>query len=174
MKHLFYLIKIFKIFYWNFVYGHEISFNITLEPGVVIKAHGKLVIEQRCTLSRGVILDPAGGKIMIAENTFIGPYSVIYGHGSCVIGRDCLLASGTKIIPANHVYADKLTPMTYQGLKLYNICIEENCWLGFDCVLVGGAHVEKGCILRPKSMVSKRLEEYGIYNGNNIIGPRNA
>lgn len=172
MRYLSLIVKLITILYWNHVCGHSISYRITLERGVVLKRAGKVTISKNCTLSRGVIIDAAGGTITIGENTFIGPYSVIYGHGSCSIGRDCLLAAGAKIVPASHIHREKDLPINRQGLIKFSITIEDNCWFGFDVVLIGSAYVETGCIVRPKSVVSRRLNENSIYKGNDLIGRR--
>ena len=59
---------------------------ISLTSPFFISKKGSVIIKNGSQLSNGFICDAYGGKVLIGENTFIGPNVIIYGHGDVTIG----------------------------------------------------------------------------------------
>ncbi len=135
-----------------------------IDSGVVVSTRaegtdfgGLVQIRKGCTLSRGAILAPYGGRITISENVFIGPYCLLYGHGGLTIGANCLIAGHTIIIPANHVFSANDLPIQKQGETRKGIVIEDDCWIGSGAQICDGVVIGKGTIVGAGSVVTKSL-----------------
>lgn len=130
------------------------------------------------SLAEGVVIDafvkikPAGGTgdVVIGANSYINSGCVIYsGHG-VRIGRDVLLAANCTLAATNHAYDDPDRPIRLQGFQpgRGGIVIEDNVWIGANCVLLDGAHVGRGCVVAAGSVVRGALDPGMVYGGNPI------
>jgi acetyltransferase-like isoleucine patch superfamily enzyme len=127
---------------------------------------GSIEIGENVKISKGVIIDCFGGKVIIGNNVFIGPYTVIYGHGDVSIGNDTLIGMGCKIISANHAIPtpDKLIRM--QPDRIRSIVIKKDVWLGADSKILPGVTLGNGCIVGAASLVTKDLPDYSVSMGS--------
>lgn len=126
-------------------------------------------IEAGAVLDSFVKIKPAGGTgdILIGENSYINSGCVLYsGHG-IRIGRDVLIAANCTIAATNHAFDRLDCPIRMQGFQPSRggIVIEDDVWIGANCVLLDGTHVETGCILAAGSVVRHRLKAHGVYAG---------
>lgn len=136
------------------------------------------------SLAKGVTIDSfvkvkfAGGvgNIEIGEDSIINSGCVLYsGHG-IRIGANVLIAANCTLAPVNHAYSDPTKLIRSQGFSPSKggISIEDDVWIGANCVILDGAFIPKGCVIGAGSLVSKSLEPYSIYVGNPLkkVGTR--
>lgn len=123
----------------------------------------------------GAVLDsfvkvkPAGGSgdIVIGENSYLNSGCVLYSGNGIFIGRDVLIASNCTLAATNHAFDNPDVPIRLQGFQPSRggITIEDDVWIGANCVLLDGAFIERGCVVAAGSVVRNRLRAFGVYAG---------
>lgn len=116
-----------------------------------------------------VKIKPAGGSgdVEIGAFSYLNSGCVLYsGHG-IRIGRDVLIAANCTLSATNHAFDDPDIPIRLQGFQPSRggIVIEDNVWIGANCVLLDGCHIPTGCVIGAGSVVRSRLEPKGLYAG---------
>ena len=136
----------------------------------------KLGIEDYPTISNNV--DFRGiGLIKIGKNFKINKNCTIDSNGSkgIFLGENVSIGTGVYIRSANHSFNNRDVPIQKQGFeyktivhesKEYSIIIEDDVWIGSNCILLTGTHLKKGTILSAGSVVSSKIDEYCIAVGN--------
>lgn len=129
--------------------------HITLEAGVVVDSFVKI--------------KPAGGlgNVVIGAGSVINSGCVLYTGNGIRIGRDVLMAANCTLAPTNHAFADPTRPIRAQGFQPSRggIVIEDDVWIGANCVLVDGAFIGRGSVIGAGSLVRGRLPPYCIAHG---------
>lgn len=126
---------------------------------------GAISIGNRTQVMAGALLWTYGGDIVIGDDCSINPYTVAYGHGGLTIGNGVRIAAQCALIPANHRFADRATPIRDQGLDCKGITIEDDVWIGAGVKVLDGVRVARGCVIAAGAVVSKSTEQFGIYGG---------
>lgn len=157
-----------------------------LTPGFVVTAHAML--KYRCLVShraeveitrflsigRGSIvssftkLKSAGGPLTIGRNVEIASSCFLSSHTNGVsIGDDCLIGPNVTIVGNNYRYDRLDVPIRLQEkVSPKGIRIAANVWVGAGCVILDGADIGSGAIIAPNSVVSGRIPENAIAQGN--------
>jgi acetyltransferase-like isoleucine patch superfamily enzyme len=163
-------------------WGARVRGNVTLGKGTIVSRGAELVAQgdeqivlgDHCTVYRGALLYPYGGRIKIGNRVGINPYCVIYGHGGVTIGNDVMIATGCVIIPANHNITDLDRPMNSQGLTTKGIVIEDDVWLAARVTVLDGVHIGRGAVIGAGAVVTKEIPAYAIAVGvpARVVGSR--
>ena len=125
-----------------------------------------------------VKIKPAGGNgdVFVGEGSIINSGCVFYTGNGIKIGKNVAVAANCTFAPVNHAYKDKGVLITNQGFlnSKGGIIVDDDVWIGANCVLLDGAHIRKGCVIAAGSVVRGLTEEYGVYAGSplNKVGER--
>ena len=120
-----------------------------------------------------VKVKPAGGSgdLIIGEHVVINAGCVFYtGHG-VRIGNHVAIAANCTFAPVNHAYCDKSRLIREQGFlpSKGGIVVEDDVWIGSNCVLLDGATLRRGCVVAAGSIVRGELAEYTVYAGQPLL-----
>ena len=107
--------------------------------------NGKMNIGSRCSFHQNVILGANGGGIDIGENVLVGPNTVFRA--------------------ANHVFSRCDVAIREQGHRGKPIVVEDDVWIGANCVVLPGVVIGKGTIVGAGSVVTRDLPPYAICYG---------
>ncbi len=140
---------------------------------------GSLIsIGEHSIIDSFVKIKPAGGSgnLIVGEYVVINSGCVLYtGHG-IKIGHNVAIAANCTFAPINHEYRNKQSLIRNQGFlpSKGGIVIEDDVWIGSNCVLLDGAILRRGCVVGAGSIVRGELKEYSVYAGNppQLIGVR--
>jgi len=129
-----------------------------------------IAIGPKVMIDSFVKIKPAGGSgdVTIGERSFINSGCVLYtGHG-IVIGKHVAIAANCTLAPVNHAFESRNQLITSQGFKPSKggIVIEDDVWIGANCVILDGAVLRQGVVVAAGSIVRGELQAYGIYAGN--------
>lgn len=120
----------------------------------------------------GTILQPYSmvitcteGKVVIGRSCSVNPFCVLYGLGGLSIGNHVRIATHTVIVPANHIFEDRDTPITKQGLTQKGVVVEDDVWIGAGVKILDGCTVGKGSILGAGTVLTKSIEPYSVVVG---------
>ena len=120
-----------------------------------------------------VKIKPAGGNgdLVMGERVVINAGCVFYtGHG-IRIGNDVAIAANCTFAPVNHAYREKNRLIREQGFlpSKGGIVVEDDVWIGANCVLLDGAVLRQGCVVAAGSIVRGELARYTVYAGSPLI-----
>ena len=154
------------------------SCNISINSIIDTSIRGsKLIFGENCFVDAFVRIKFSGGlgDIEIGDNCYINSGTVIYSGNGVKLGNCVLIAANVTIAASNHsINAGEY--VLYQGFmpSKGGIVMEDDVWIGANCVVLDGTYIEKGVIVGAGSVVKGRLESNGIYGGNPLkrIGDR--
>jgi len=116
------------------------------------------VIEDFSTINNGV------GDVFIGDRTIIGLGNTVIGPVN--IGNDVMFAQNVVVSAMNHGYEDINVPPSKQKDIIKLITIEDEVWIGANCVITIGVTVGKHSIVGAGSVVTKDIPPYCIAVGN--------
>lgn len=138
----------------------------SIHPSVVLSTLGGTIkIGEDCTILRGVILAAYGGNIELGNDVSINPYSILYGQGGLRIGNDVRIAAHSMLVPAEHVFDDKDTPIRKQGLKAEGITVGDDVWISAGAKILDTTDIAQGCVIGANAVLKGKTEPYGVYVG---------
>jgi acetyltransferase-like isoleucine patch superfamily enzyme len=138
----------------------------------------RIEVGARSVIDSFVKIKPAGGSgdLVIGERTVINSGCVLYTGQGLRIGNDVAIAANCTFAPVNHAYQDKSRPINQQGFLpgKGGIVIEDDVWIGANCVLLDGTVLRQGCVVGAGSVVRGEVAAYTIVAGNPVrqIGER--
>lgn len=159
------------------------SFNIS-----IVNPKGKKVylkIDENCIIGGIFIFESQDGKITIGNHSYIGS-STFISRSSITIGSNVTIAWGCTIYDHNshsidykerskdiddqlYDYRNKLSPTCskdWTTVKTKPIIIEDNVWIGFNCIILKGVSIGEGAIIAAGSVVTKDVAPWTMVGGN--------
>lgn len=117
-----------------------------------------------------VKVKPAGGTgdLIIGEHVVINSGCVLYTGNGVRIGNHVAIAANCTLAPVNHAYEKRGLLIRDQRFlpSKGGIVIEDDVWIGANCVLLDGALLRQGCVVAAGSVIREELEAYTLYAGN--------
>lgn len=138
----------------------------------------RIVIEDGVVIDSFVKVKPAGGvgDVFIGKNCTINSGVVLYTGNGIRMGEGVAIAANCTLAPVNHEYRSRHKTIAEQRFcpSKGGILIEDDVWIGANCVILDGAILRRGCVVGAHSLVKGELEAYSIYAGNPLkkIGER--
>ena len=138
----------------------------------------RIVVEAGAVIDSFVKIKPAGGDgdVVIGADTTINSGCVLYTGNGISIGKGCSIAANCTFAPTNHAFHNKAIPIREQGFLpgRDGIVIEDDVWIGANCVLLDGAILRHGCVIGAGTVVRDERPAWSITVGNppRIIGYR--
>jgi virginiamycin A acetyltransferase len=138
----------------------------------------RIVLGPRSVIDAFVKVKPAGGNgdVIIGEDCVINSGCVIYTGNGLLMGNGVAVAANTTFAPTNHEFRRKDITIRTQGFRASKggIVIEDDVWIGANCVLLDGAILRRGCVIGAGSIVRGEVAAYTIQAGNPlaVIGKR--
>lgn len=106
---------------------------------------GTLTVGQNSALSPNVTLDASSGKITLGKQVAIGPNTVLRA--------------------ANHAFKDKSRPIMTQGHTYGEIVVQDDVWIGANCVITADVTIGTGAIVAAGAVVTKDVKPFSIVGG---------
>lgn len=130
----------------------------------------RIVIGARSVVDAFVKVKPAGGAgdMVVGADVVINAGCVFYTGNGIAIGDSVAIAANCTFAPVNHEYRSRERLIRGQGFRpgKGGIVIEDDVWIGANCVLLDGARVRRGVVIAAGSVVRGELQAYGVYGGN--------
>ena len=140
--------------------------------------NSRIVIGAYSTIDSFVKVKPAGGAgdLVIGDSVAVNSGCVFYTGNGIQIGNHVAIAANCTFAPVNHAYQDKTRLIREQGFmpSRGGIIVEDDVWIGANCVLLDGAILRRGCVLAAGSVGRGELSPYTIYGGAplRVLGER--
>jgi acetyltransferase-like isoleucine patch superfamily enzyme len=116
------------------------------------------IVEDFATINNGV------GDVFIGNNVGVGLSNVIIGPVK--LGNYVMLAQNIVISGLNHGYEDVTLPPRMQKVVTKQITIEDDVWIGANCVITAGVTIGKHAIVGAGSVVTKDIPQFSVAVGN--------
>ena len=131
---------------------------------------GSLIqIGSQSVIDSFVKIKPAGGSghLIIGEHTVINSGCVLYTGSGIRIGNHVAIAANCTFAPVNHAYMDKSRLIREQGFlpDKGGILIEDDVWIGANCVLLDGSILRRGCVIAAGAIVRSEVPAYSVNAG---------
>jgi acetyltransferase-like isoleucine patch superfamily enzyme len=148
--------------------GMKIGEGTYLSKIVITWPH-QVSIGNDCKLEHSIYFKYAGiwsigPSIIIEDKVFIGSGCEFNITKGIQIGKNTMIASGCRFIDHDHGTA-KGTAINDQKATVRPIIIEEEVWLGVNCVVLKGVKIGKGAVVAAGSVVTKSIPAYEIWAG---------
>ena len=124
----------------------------------------ELVFGNNVTISRGVMIRPSsyyggdyGKGLVIGDNSSIGPHGYVGCSGKITIGKNVMFGLKCSLFAENHIFSNTRLDIKSQGVAQKGITIEDDCWIGSNCVILDGVRIGKGSVIGAGTLVSKDI-----------------
>lgn len=137
-----------------------------------------IVIGANTVIDSFVKIKPAGGSgnLVIGFSCTVNSGCVLYTGNGINIGNNVAIAANCTFAPVNHEYEKKDVLISQQGFRKSKggIVIEDDVWIGANCVILDGAILHQGCVIGAGSVVRGEVKPYTVNVGVplKVIGSR--
>ena len=153
--------------------------NVTIDAGVIINGAEHITVGDNVHIDKYCIIHAGKadigkikrkqntayqydeGELIIGSNIHVVQFCIIMAYGGVRIGDNCTLSAGTKIYslsnlpydPENRSKIVSIMPYTQAPFIMSPVCLEKNVWIGLDCIVMPGVHIENDSFVASKSLV---------------------
>ena len=121
-------------------------------------------IESLCLIYPGVYMTHTYG-IQVGRRFSINTGSLLDGRGGITIGDGVMIGPNTVIVSSGHQHGQVDVPMTEIDHIMTPVLIEDDVWIGANCVIKGGVTLGKGTVVAAGAVVVGSLPAYSIAGG---------
>ena len=133
----------------------------------------RIVVGARSVIDSFVKIKPTGGSgdLVIGEQSVVNSGCVLYTGNGISIGNHVAVAANTTFAPVNHAFRDRARLIAEQGFQPSRggIVIEDDVWIGANCVLLDGTVLRRGCVIGAGSLVRGEVAAYTVNAGNPLV-----
>lgn len=128
---------------------------------------GRIEFGERVRLDTGVrIWGGPDAKVILASGAGLGRNVAIGAVERVEIGAHSLVAQGSYITDSDHILDDPDSPIAGQGQRVKGpIIIEDNVWIGANCVVTSGVRIGRGSVVGAGSVVTHDVPPFSIATG---------
>lgn len=122
------------------IFGAKVGKGVRVYPGVKIWAPWNLELADQCGVANGAIL---------------------YSQGKITIGRRTTISQGAHLCAGSHDYTKPGFPIITKSIE-----IGDFSWIAAEAFIHPGVHIEEGCVIGARSVVTKDMPGWMICSGN--------
>lgn len=131
----------------------ELTHHLKLGKGSVIGSYTKL--------------KSSDGPVELGERVLVATHCFIASHkGGITIGDHSMLGPFASIVAVDYRYDRLDQPISLQDKTSKGIVIGKGVWLGSGVVVLDGSRIGDGVIVTPNSVVSGRIPDNAVVQGN--------
>lgn len=124
--------------------GAKIGKDVIFYPGVWICPGRNLIVGNEVNFAKDVLINSSGGV---------------------KVGDRVLIGYRTQILSANHDIPPVGKRIPVSGKKYSQIIIENDVWIGANCLILPGVRIGEGAIIAGGSVVTNNVAENSIVAG---------
>lgn len=151
----------------------DISGQVKIGKNVYIGDYVSLIVEQGASLEiadnsfigESCYIKCFGGKVSIGQDVSINSKSFINGCGGVSIGDNTRIGTQSIIIASNHKFGEP-DLLVKDAITKQGVSLGENIWLGARVTVLDGVKIPNNSVIGACSLVSKPLDESGVYVGS--------
>lgn len=146
----------------HIICGKNVKFEDYVEIHALCKE--KLIFKDYVTISSGVMIRPSsyyggdlGEGLVIGEHSSIGPHGYVGCSGKIIIGQNVMIGPKCSLFAENHIFSDKKVTIKSQGVSQKGIVIEDDCWIGSNCIILDGVTIGKGSVIGAGTLITNSV-----------------
>lgn len=140
---------------------HKLLFNPLKR--LFLRLHGAKV-GSFVTFYPGIKISP-GKNIELGDHVDLAWRVLITTRGGVKIGNRTLIGYGTQILSSNHKVPYDKGKIFYSGHEAKPILIEQDVWIGANCIILAGVIIGEGSIVAAGSVVTKDIKPFTVVGG---------
>ncbi len=166
--------------------GNSIDIGIRIRIDNIPSKDSKLLyIGDKCIIGADFVYESGKGRVCIGDHTFIGG-STIISHNFISIGNYVQIAWGTYLYDHNahsvdlrqrrNDISDEYESISkglsdtankkWQFVRSRPIIIEDDVWIGMNCIILNGVTVGRGSVIGAGSVIRRSVPPFCIVTGN--------
>ena len=106
-----------------------------------------------------------GKNLKLGDDVDVAKGVYITTKGGVSIGDRVLIGYRTQILSANHTVPEKLGRIFDAGHDCKPVVIENDVWIGANCVICPGVNIGEGAIVGAGSVVTHDVEAFSVVGG---------
>ncbi|MEZ9753822.1 acyltransferase [Vibrio cyclitrophicus] len=122
-------------------------------------------IGQRTIFYPGVWINP-GFNLVVGDDVDFALDVLVTTKGGVEIGNRVLIGYRTQILSTNHNIPSVNKPIFGAGHSYNKVIIEDDVWIGSNCIILPGVHIGEGAVIGAGSVVTKDIKAFSICGGN--------
>jgi acetyltransferase-like isoleucine patch superfamily enzyme len=127
---------------------------------------GRLFIGGHNIFEANVTLRSSEGRILLGYGVGINRNAVIASGNLVVLGDHTIVAQNCYITDVNHSSDDPDTPVGDQPMQTRGpTVIEDNVWLGANCIVTTGVRIGRRSIIGANSVVTRDVPPHSVVHG---------
>ena len=171
--------------------------NILLDPSTILLSscrfsvsspNNKISLGKDTTVGCSFVFESDTGTIEIGDNTFIGA-STLISKSKIKIGSNVTIAWGTTIydhsshsldfqerrkdisrqVECSRRSLNFIQNKDWSTVKTSPIIIEDDVWIGFNCIILKGVTIGEGAIVGAGSVVRENVQPWTVVAGNPAV-----
>lgn len=154
-------------------FGPLISLYYYVKYGALVSPRAEVELSPNLSLGSGTRIGSftkvkaSAGPLRIGQNVHIATSCFLgSAEAGLEIGDECLIGPGCALVANNYRYGDLTRPFRLQGQDSKGVKLGANVLLGAGAVVTDGAIIGCGVIVTPNSVVSGRIPDNVIVQGN--------
>ena len=143
---------------------------------IILASMSEISIGSFCIIKGSIHSGKKNSKLFIGENCFVGSGTIILSTCDIFIGNDVLISHNCYIADTDgHSVKASIrkydVPNRWKGYKDWNtvisspIRIENNVWIGPNCIILKGVKIGCGSIVAAGSVVTKDIPPFSLVGG---------
>ncbi|MBL8089814.1 MAG: acyltransferase [Anaerolineales bacterium] len=135
--------------------------------GLLVYDPQNISIGENFSIRRNSTLGAINGELIVGDNVSIAENVTVNASekGKIVLGNYVLIAPNTVLRASDHVTTRADQTIREQGHTGGEIIVEDDVWIGANCVVVAGTRIGKGAVIAAGAVVAKDVEPYTIVGG---------
>lgn len=155
---------LFRLLAWRWFF-HRCG-SVRFGTGLTIEPLSKISLGNGCRIGRFCFLTANNGSLELDTEVAISPcVHLSADQGHIRIGKKVAIGPGTVIRAANHRFEDQNIPIMEQGHETGEIVIEEDVWIGANCVILPNVRIGRGAIIGAGAVVTHDVPSGCIAGG---------
>lgn len=149
--------------------------SVRFSTGLSLAGCRNMQIGHGVRIGRGCFITATDGKLVLHESVALSPNVHVGADAGLVdIGAHTAVGPGTVIRAANHCIARQDVPIMHQGHVPGQIIIEEDVWIGANCVITPDVRIGRGSVVGAGAVVTRNVAPFSIVGGvpARLIGMR--
>ena len=133
---------------------------------LTISGLANISIGEKARIGKSCFLRAQNGSLTLGDYVAISPCTHLGAdHGEIHIGSYVAIGPCCVLRAANHNFKRTNVPIMLQGHEYGRIIIEDDVWIGANCVITPNVHIGHGSVIGAGAVVTRDVEAWSIVGG---------